>query len=40
MNKHFCKYIDWKGNVMYKETDFCFDNNKIVAMNILLIEKK
>ena len=40
MVKHFIKYVDNDGNVLYKENGFNLDNNKLVAMNIILKEDK
>jgi len=39
MEKHFLKYVDDKGNILYKEEAFDYDTNKFVGMNIVLGEK-
>lgn len=40
MEKHFIKYVDGKGKVMYKENDFDFEHNKLVGMNIIIKEQQ
>lgn len=39
MATHFIKYVDCNGKVLYKENEFDVENNKLVAMNIILNEK-
>lgn len=37
-DKYFVKFVDSKGRIMYKENEFDMENNKLVAMNIILGE--
>ena len=38
MDKNFVKFVDGKGNVLYKEHEFNYEGNKLVGMNIRLKE--